>query len=71
MVPILNGNWAKGMQLMARYYKLCDLKKPMGEKNKLQVYLCTFPCYSQSSDEVSCGKVWDFQKPALGQVGVN
>jgi hypothetical protein len=71
MVPIVNGNWAKGMQLMGRYYKPHDLKKPMGDINKFQAYLCIFPCYSQSSGKVSCSEVWDFQKPASSQVSVN
>jgi len=71
IVPIVNGNWAKGMQLMARYYKLCDLEKPMGDIYEFQAYLRIFPCYLQSSGKVSCGKVWDFQKPASSQVSVN
>jgi hypothetical protein len=67
---ILNGYWAIGMQLMARYYKLCDFGKMMGDINKFQANLCIFPRYSQSSGKVSCGEVWDFQKPASSPVGV-
>ena len=61
MGHILNGYWARGMQLMARYYKLYDPEKLRGDTKKFQAYLCIFLCYSQSSGKVRCGKVWDFQ----------
>jgi len=41
MGSILNGYWAKDMQLTARYYKLHDLEKLMG--NKFQAYHQHFP----------------------------